>query len=48
MKSKLLYLVCGTVLGAGGHYAYRYYNPQRNISSATQEIVSAFISHHKL
>ena len=48
MKSKLLYLLSGTAIGAGSHYAYRYFNPERNINSATKDIVSTFVSNHNL
>lgn len=36
MRAKLGYLLFGSGLGAGSHYIYRYYNPERTITISSQ------------
>lgn len=48
MKGKLLYLLFGSGIGAGSNYVYRYYNPERNVTTSSQDMINSFVSTHKL
>lgn len=48
MKARLLYLLFGTGIGSGAHYGYRYYNPERNLSQSTNDMVNSYVGNHEL
>ena len=44
MRSRLLYLVLGARIGAGGHYTYRQLNPELTMSKSARELIESYTS----
>lgn len=48
MKLRLAYLLLGAGAGGGSHYAYRQYNPEKNVKKSSRDMIDAYVHNHNL